>query len=102
MPGISHVFSWCPSLPHLLHLCDPPGVKTTLMETVSLGLRTLAIWWSDSQSLITAISSKRKIAETQGVMFDIEHLCTFFSSISFHHVPRLNNAEEDAVASWLC
>lgn len=41
--GFHMYFIWCPSLPHLLHLCDPPTVKTALVETVSLGLRTLAI-----------------------------------------------------------
>lgn len=74
--------------------------QTTTFSTklqVSLGLKTLAVW-SDSQSFTTDISSKGKIVEAQGVLFDIEFLCIFFSSISFHHVPRLNNAEEDALA----
>ncbi|KAL0722453.1 hypothetical protein Bca4012_037052 [Brassica carinata] len=75
------------------------AVKTALLEAVSLGLRTLTVW-SDSQSLITVISSRGNIVEAQGVLFDIYHLCNLFTSISFHHVPRLNNTEADALAKY--
>lgn len=38
------------------------AVKTDLLEAVKLGLRTLTIW-SDSQSLITAITSRGRIVK---------------------------------------
>lgn len=54
------------------------AIKTALLEAVSMGLRTLTIW-SDSQSLISTIKNKKNAIEAQGVLFDIEHLCYFFS-----------------------
>ncbi|RID67754.1 hypothetical protein BRARA_D02823 [Brassica rapa] len=73
------------------------AVKTALLEAVRMGLRTLTIW-SDSQSLITAITSRGRITEPFGVLYDIEHLCNSFSAVSFRHVPRLKNTEADALA----
>ena len=67
------------------------------MEAVNLGLRTLTVW-SDSQSLITAITSQEKRIEAQGVLYDIYHLCSLFSVVSFHYVPRLSNVAADALA----
>ena len=73
------------------------AIKTALVEAVNLGLRTLAVW-SDSQSLITAISSHERRIEAQGVMHDIFHLSTLFYAVSFHYVPRLSNMDADALA----
>lgn len=78
-------------------IAEALAVKTALLEAINLGLRTLTIW-SDSKSLITTILSCSPTVEAQGVLFDISHLCTLFSSVSFHHVPRLNNTEADALA----
>lgn len=73
------------------------AIKTALVEAVKLGLRTLAVW-SDSQSLITAISSRERRIEAQGVLHDIFHLSTLFYAVSFHYVPRLSNMDADALA----
>lgn len=78
-------------------IAEAIAVKTALLEAVNLGLRTLIIW-SDSQSLISTISLQKKSVEAQGVLFDIAHLCSFFSCISFRFVPRLGNAEADCLA----
>lgn len=80
-----------------IFIAEALAVKTALLEAVNLGLRTLTVL-SDSQSLITAISSKGRIVEPRGILFDIAHLCCFFSSVSFHFIPRLKNVEADALA----
>ena len=53
---------------------------------------------ADSQSLITVISSQDRRIEAQGVLYDIYHLCSLFSVVSFHYVPRLSNVDADALA----
>lgn len=78
-------------------IAEAIAIKTALLEAVSLGLRTLTIW-SDSQSLVSTIKTKKKSTEAQGVLFDIEHLCSLFIYVSFCFVPRLNNSEADALA----
>ncbi|XP_018435786.1 uncharacterized protein LOC108808085 [Raphanus sativus] len=78
-------------------IAEAIAIKTAFSEAVTLGLRTLIIR-SDSLSLISTITSKKKSIEAQGVLFDIEHLCSFFHSVSFYFVPRLNNTEADALA----
>lgn len=80
-------------------IAEALAVKTGLLEAINLGLRTQTIW-SDSQSLSTTISSRSKSVKAQGVLFDIEHLCNFFSAVYFHHVPRLNNVKADALAKF--
>lgn len=77
-------------------IAEAIAVKVALLEAAQLGLRTLTIQ-SDSQSLINIISTRKRNIEAQGVLFDIEHLCIFFSSISFQFVLRLNNAEADSL-----
>ncbi|CAG7903011.1 unnamed protein product, partial [Brassica rapa] len=46
------------------------AVKACLKAARSLGLSKLTVW-SDSKSLVMAISNKEKITEAQGVLFDI-------------------------------
>lgn len=67
-------------------IAEALAVRTALVEAVNLGLRTLTVW-SDLQSLITIISSRHRSVEAQGILFDIEHLRLYFTSISFCHVP---------------
>lgn len=45
-----------------------------------------------------AITNEEKIVETQGILFDISHLCRSFLSVSFYHVLRLRNVDADALA----
>lgn len=78
-------------------IAEAIAVKTGLLKAITLGLRTLSVW-SDSQSLINILNTKKKSTEAQGILFDIEHLSSRLASISFHHVPRLNNTDADADA----
>ena len=58
------------------------AVKACLKAARSLDLSKLIIW-SDSKSLVMAISNKEKITETQRVLFDISQLCSTFISLFF-------------------
>ncbi|KAG2270603.1 hypothetical protein Bca52824_065158 [Brassica carinata] len=73
------------------------AAKAGLKAARLLGLRKLAIR-SDSKSLIMAINTKEKIVEAQGVLFDINQLCTLFTSVSFEFISRDFNEDADALA----
>ena len=45
-----------------------------------------------------AINTKEKIVEAQGVLFDINQLCTLFTSVSFDFISRDFNEDADALA----
>ncbi|CAF2056272.1 unnamed protein product [Brassica oleracea] len=78
-------------------IAEALAVKAVLLDAVSSGL-TSVTFWSDSKSLISALSSKDKHIDIQGILHDISVLCRSFVSISFNYVLRLENSEADAIA----
>ncbi|KAJ0244099.1 Ribonuclease H domain-containing protein [Hirschfeldia incana] len=93
----THQFSSNCSCVGSAFVAEALAVKACLKAARSLGLSNLNVW-SDSKSLVMAISNKEKITEVQGILFDISRLCSSFMSVVFVHVPRLNNVEADALA----
>lgn len=73
------------------------AVKAALQDAVSLGL-TSVTFWSDSKSLVSALSSQDKLVEIQGVLHDIHVMSESLTSNSFNHIPRSKNLEADALA----
>lgn len=78
-------------------IAEALAVKAVLLDAVSSGL-TSVTFWSDSKSLISALSSKDKHIDIQGILHDISVLCRSFVSISFNYVPRLENSKADSIA----
>lgn len=73
------------------------AVKAALSEAALVGYVSITLW-SDSQTLISALSSQTKTVDIQSILHDIYILCRSFASISFKFVPRLKNVEADSLA----
>lgn len=78
-------------------IAEALAVKAVLADAALSGL-TLVTFWSDSKTLISALSSKDRHIDIQTILHDISVLCQSFVSISFKHIPRLMNCEADSLA----
>jgi len=68
-----------------------------LQYAQSIGITKLSMA-SDSQQLITAITSESPSTEFYGIIFDILNLSLGFADVSFSFVPRSENRVADELA----
>ncbi|XP_018435580.2 uncharacterized protein LOC108807837 [Raphanus sativus] len=73
------------------------ALLTGIKQTLQMGFQSAA-FYSDCQTLTRAINCKNQIIEIFGVLHDIDHFSSRFSSISFQFVSRSQNGETDALA----
>ncbi|CAH2052710.1 unnamed protein product [Thlaspi arvense] len=73
-------------------------LKSALLDAVSSGIRALNCF-SDSKNHITLLTGNGNTVEIQRILHDIRVLSSFFDSICFSFVLRLNNVSADLVAT---
>ena len=73
------------------------ALKAAITEAANRGIDSLRVF-SDSKTLISLLATKKNNIWIQGTLFDIHHLSSSFSSISFCFIPRVGNAIADTLA----
>ncbi|AEE82756.1 putative proteins [Arabidopsis thaliana] len=106
--GFGWVIRNCPELTALHYQSAARNVRLPLMAEAialflalqyaqSIGITKLSMA-SDSQQLITAITSESPSTEFYGIIFDILNLSLGFADVSFSFVPRSENRVADELA----
>ncbi|ESQ28888.1 hypothetical protein EUTSA_v10023927mg, partial [Eutrema salsugineum] len=78
-------------------MAEATAVKKALEKAICLSLDKCEVR-SDCQVLVNLLKSRGWSKVLRGILQDIFHLCTFFSSISFVFVARNLNATADSLA----
>ncbi|CAA7047983.1 unnamed protein product [Microthlaspi erraticum] len=78
-------------------MAEALALRSAVAAAKTLHFTSVSVF-SDSQSLISMISSRNASNELKGVLHDIFQLSTAFESIGFFHIPRLSNSVADAIA----
>lgn len=73
------------------------AIRWGLSTTVALEIPDISIH-SDCSTFIQAINHKQQIKEAFRILKDIDHLSSAFVSLSFSHIPRLQNRDADLLA----
>ena len=78
-------------------MAEALSLKMALECATGLGIRDLRCF-SDSRSLVSLLTTNSSVVELQGILHDICVLSSSLTSISFHHIPRLENGVADGLA----
>lgn len=71
------------------------AICLAVMHAASLNIKSLMIL-SDSLALVKLLKEGGSVPALFGILFDIYHFSSFFTSVSFSYVPRLSNAMADS------
>ncbi|EOA32644.1 hypothetical protein CARUB_v10015941mg [Capsella rubella] len=74
-------------------LAMEPAIKSALALCVSS-----VAYFSECKELVLLLQSDGYVTEMDGVLANIAMLCSSFSSVSFHFIPRADNFVADALA----
>ena len=78
-------------------MAEALSLKMALELATDLGFQDLRCF-SDSRSLVSLLTTNSSVIELQGILHDICVLSSSLTSISFHHIPRLENGVADELA----
>lgn len=73
------------------------AVKAALSMAAARGIQHIKVF-SDCKNLVSLINKKERDISVVNVLSDVTLLVCSFSSVSFHFIPRLENAAADSLA----